>query len=467
MSATAVGERKRRAAESAEDLAVNINSEPKRSSRMEEGGNCTRCDASLCGLLLRCAKCHRTFHNACRATDERAPVEDKGKVEWSCRVCSLPASRLSSDGIMSVLDKTSFGDEQSQFIAYLVTRVRALEEQVAMLTAKSANQHLGVINATAVGPATESADPQASAPRSGDPSKSVLVIGDNVVAPLRPALREILPADSSVSVRTAPKSNIESILEVADVAISKAKGAVCLFLQAGYHECMEFEKDKYVSAVSSFATKLKESRPGSEMHVLSIPLFGQDCKAANDELARIAGTDGAPFSFIQLTIIQRPVVESGRFSYRGETAGRVAYHIARRVKPFLDVRLKKIKKHVVSAASTPRTTIRQRNVSVDRSATQQSQVTFARQRSRQPVSRMPSQAQHPSQRVKQAANHHHRQTQQRTPPPTMEDFVIQALAALESLNRPQMDRGRKQDSSQHRQQSRSASRGRWRSRSRR
>ena len=112
-----------------------------------------------------------------------------------------------------------------------------------------------------------------------------------------------------------------------------------MFLQAGYNE-----KNKFLTAVERLGTKLRDRPHASELHVLPLPLFGPECKAVNDSLEEQAKKDNAVFSFLPLTRIQRPMVLKGSTAYTTEVAGRTAYHIARRISPFLDVKAKKAAK---------------------------------------------------------------------------------------------------------------------------
>lgn len=48
---------------------------------------------------------------------------------------------------------------------------------------------------------------------------------------------------------------------------------MALFLQAGYYQCMAIEANRYIGRVEGTSKSLIILRPGSEIHVLSVPFF--------------------------------------------------------------------------------------------------------------------------------------------------------------------------------------------------
>lgn len=67
--------------------------------------------------------------------------------------------------------------------------------------------------------------------------------------------------------------------------ICTTNGRNCVFLQAGYQEYMAFEEDRSINKlklfgdVNHFASKIG-------CHMLSVFLFGQNCRAANNIIAK-------------------------------------------------------------------------------------------------------------------------------------------------------------------------------------
>ena len=61
--------------------------------------------------------------------DEQKPAEESLS-KWKSRICALPVSALSTDGIMAGLDKQTLDSDIMNYIRFLVTRVRALENTV-------------------------------------------------------------------------------------------------------------------------------------------------------------------------------------------------------------------------------------------------------------------------------------------------------------------------------------------------
>lgn len=79
--------------------------------------------------------------------------------------------------------------------------------------------------------------------------RSVLVVGHSSVQSLGEPLKEILPQGAPLIIRNAEEPDILSIRTELDPALSEINGPVAVFLQAGYHECMEYESSKLLATI--------------------------------------------------------------------------------------------------------------------------------------------------------------------------------------------------------------------------
>lgn len=72
----------------------------------------------------------------------------------------------------------------------------------------------------------------------------------------------------------ALKIVIDNVACEAEKYIISNDESVAVFLQTGYYECMEFEKDRHVGKVESFSKVLITSTSESEVRVLSVRFLG-------------------------------------------------------------------------------------------------------------------------------------------------------------------------------------------------
>lgn len=56
---------------------------------------------------------------------------------------------------------------------------------------------------------------------------------------------------------------------------------------------MAIEANRYIGRVEGTSKSLIILRPGSEIHVLSVPFFNQTCEAEDDNIAKTTGQENA------------------------------------------------------------------------------------------------------------------------------------------------------------------------------
>ena len=337
------------------------NASRNKEARVECIEQCRRCRNPLLSSIPRCGKCRRAMHPECRKSDELDPASILPTAHWFCRVCSVPATSCGVEDIFRALDTTPLDNEVMNFVTFLFHRVRELERVVDDLVSHPAPQ--ASVQVETVVPDLEAMQTSQTNMKPSPP-KTILLIGDNQTKSLRRPLRELLPNGAAITVAAAAKSDIDSMLTETERLLSSARGPVMLVLNAGYAECMEFEKSKFLEAVLTLSTRMRGMPPGSQLHVLSIPLFSAECKMTNDLLAAEAAKEDAPFVFLNLSITQRAMVEKGSYCYTPDVAASVAHIIARRVRDFLGVKLRKPKVHTPSLPANPSTRCPQRPSSV-------------------------------------------------------------------------------------------------------
>lgn len=310
-------------------------------------------------------------------------------------------------------------------IAELAERLEASNSQQAPLTTARDKQNIEETGLTRLNP----------------PKGIMMVVEGTIVNPLRAALNKRLPKRSPLTVRASPKPDIETILAETHAQIAKILGPICLFLRAGYHECMEFEKKRFIKALLTFASKLREERSDIKLHILLVPLFNSDCKAANDALPRSAKEENAPFPFVHLSMTHRPLVESGRYHYSGEIVSKVAHNICRRIRFFIGVKCRAPKQtpNVMRGSSSPvnqphiRGEANHKEKPNDQSQKAHSRLTTVREMEPFPKNHQENR-EASSQRKGRS-----RGTQNRVsmpPAPTIKDCVNQVLAAVKDRTQP-------------------------------
>lgn len=306
---------------------------------MEQEEVCTRCETALNGLLLKCASCRRHFHAKCKTADEALPCDDP-PAPWTCRVCSTPGALKTADMLMTTLDKTPLESETMNYVAFLVTHIRKLEQQVSSLSEKLApfSTSPAVATSPAVSPsANNAADGSGDAKR---PSKTVLLIGDKKSQKLAWEVKDRFSRKNSIVVRTFSKHSTQKILEQARAFLDENPQPVHLVLHTGYEECMEFEKDKLLTPVKDFVQKLKTTRPNCSISLVTIPQFSKECREANQALLSLKDEmDETRLDVIDLSRSHRLMVNKGSYSYSGkdELLISCANNLARRVGTFLGV----------------------------------------------------------------------------------------------------------------------------------
>lgn len=465
-----INRRKRSAVEDTEIELLTNKRRPNHMISMDSTDLCDRCDQSLSSLYLKCSSCKRIFHRTCRTQDEEEPSDEPGS-RWKCRVCSTPAANMSFTKFMSVLDRQQcLDDELMNCVTHLVKRLKTLEDEVAILRCSQPRRKFTEVSAPSVSQeqlTDEDMDmsPVEQTPLPSAPQKSVLVVGDSIVLRLKSPLKKLLPGNS-IAIRSSKKQDIESILKEADTFACKAAGPVTIFLQAGFHECMNFERAKFLSAVRNFNAKLRVMNEQSQLFVLSVPLFGMDCKSANDELQGLVAEEGSSLNFINLSVCQQPMVMGGSYTYKGEVADKVALNLARRAAPFLGTKISKPKKKPVTQPTRVEMTLPQTpRQNVHWKTNVQSNIRSHPPHPPRPRSLNPPKPQRQSSPRQNLYNHR----MSVPPPPNLEDFIKKVLE--ETLNKRQSRgssrqnsrsraRGRRQSTSQGRMSSRSCSRTR-------
>lgn len=180
--------------------------------------------------------------------------------------------------------------------------------------------------------------PPAAKEQRTKPNKTVLLVGDKSIKQLKRQLAAQLPKKASLVVRWTSKKDAVSILELADKFLQSNDHPVHIIVHGGHEECLEFQKDRYLSEISAFAQRTMAKRSDCSWSIITIPQFTKECREANEELKKHQET--LRYDIIDVTHAHRPMVTRGFCSYSklDDTAEACAKAMARKA-TFLDVKI--------------------------------------------------------------------------------------------------------------------------------
>lgn len=177
--------------------------------------------------------------------------------------------------------------------------------------------------------------------------KTVLVIGDKAIRPMRMKILAQLPRKSSVVIRQLATSDIENVKRETLEFLSTNQQEVHVVLHCGYSECMNFNKDDLLRGTRDLVSEATEDRNNVSFSMATIPPFTRECNDVNQYLLDKKNIPN--LDTLDMTFAHRHMILRGQYSYsNSDVADPCAKTIARKAASFLGTELKSLKPRIPS-----------------------------------------------------------------------------------------------------------------------
>lgn len=122
----------------------------------------------------------------------------------------------------------------------------------------------------------------------------------------------MMPKKNGPAVRWSSRKDSKSVFQVASKFLESNAQPTHIIAHCGYEECMEFDKERFLTEVRAFSTKLSETRPNCSWSIVTIPQFHKECRDANENLKELQ--EELKFDLIDLKHAQRAMALKGDYS---------------------------------------------------------------------------------------------------------------------------------------------------------